>query len=335
MEAKIRNLHKVTTLSKPIPIAKEHVSVCEVWALTKFTNRRNHQLSPRKPEILALISINICGQLPLSREGYAYFLEIVDNHSRRTWLLFLKKRSDTIEALKRWKLRTECETGAKIKAVRSDNAPELKTVIDEWCASIGISPQYTISYMSTQNRGAELGIRTIKNSMRAVLKDAIMFLEFWPEAAAADFYLRNRVSTGPIIDGNPTSPMQVLTGEKPSIDHIRVWGCKCYTYQDLRCVPSHNRHGKLTDKAVVGVFVGYDEETDKHFHVYVPERKYIVRCQAIKFSENEPGGSIELNLKVHTSSTPKERKAVGRPRKVIASAPMPSTVLVAVGGYVC
>ena len=83
-EAKIRTLHKVTTLAKPIPIAKGHGGVCEVCALTKFTNKHSSQLSPRKSEILALISVDICGQLPLSRKGYSYFLEIVDNHFKRT-----------------------------------------------------------------------------------------------------------------------------------------------------------------------------------------------------------------------------------------------------------
>ena len=100
--AKLRDLHKVTTLSKPIPIVKEEGHVCEVCALTKFRNKRGHQVSERKAAILNLISIDICGPLPLSYAGYSYFLEIVDNHLWRTWTIPLKRRSDAPQALEEW-----------------------------------------------------------------------------------------------------------------------------------------------------------------------------------------------------------------------------------------
>ena len=316
-EAKLRNLHKVTTLAKPIPIAKNHASVCEVCALTKLTNKRGHTVSPRKPEILALLSIDICGALPTSREGYRYFLEIVDNHSRRTWLLMLKTKGEAIESLRKWRLETELATGARVKAVRSDNAPELKTTLDEWCSSIGIAPQYTISYMSTQNGVAERGIRTIENSVRAMLKDAELPLEFWPEAAQADVYLRNRVATGPMIDGNPTAPIEAFTGVKPSIDHIRVWGCKCYSYVDPRSIPSGDKSGKLTDKGRRCVFLGYVEGTVKQFLMWAPDMKAVIRGHSVRFAEDEKGGSMELNLAVQTSNKLPTRKPVGRPRKTV------------------
>jgi len=64
-----------------------------------------------------------------------------------------------------------------------------------------------------------------------------MPIEFWPEAAQTDAYLRNRFATGSIIDGNPTipmePPMEAFTGVKPSIDHLRVWGCLCYSHVEL------------------------------------------------------------------------------------------------------
>ena len=100
--AKLRDLHKVTTLSKPIPIVKEEGHVCEVCALTKFRNKRGHQVSERKVAILNLVSIDICGPLPLSYAGYSYLLEIVDNHLRKIWTIPLKRRSDAPQALEEW-----------------------------------------------------------------------------------------------------------------------------------------------------------------------------------------------------------------------------------------
>ena len=90
----------------------------------------------------------------------------------------------------------------KLAAVRSDNAPELKSILDEWCSLIGISPQYTILYNSLQNGVAERGIRTIENSTRAILKDAGLPLEFWAEAAKTDVYLQSCVNTDPQVNAH-------------------------------------------------------------------------------------------------------------------------------------
>ena len=118
-------------MSKSIPIVKEKGHVCEVCALTKFRNKRGHQVSERKAAILNLVSIDICGPLPLSYAGYSYFLEIVDNHLQKIWTIPLKRRSDAPQALKEWQLKTELQSEAKVQAVCSDNVTELKATLDQ------------------------------------------------------------------------------------------------------------------------------------------------------------------------------------------------------------
>ena len=94
-----------------------------------------------------------------------------------------------ISELQKWRQKVKLETDCKLAAVRSDNALELKSILNEWCSLIGISPQYTILYNSLQNSVAEREIQTIENSMRAMLKDTDLLLEFWAEAAKTDVYL--------------------------------------------------------------------------------------------------------------------------------------------------
>ena len=55
----------------------------KVYIITKITNKRNRELAKRMPRILILVSIDIYGPLPLSRLGYEYFLEVINNYSRR------------------------------------------------------------------------------------------------------------------------------------------------------------------------------------------------------------------------------------------------------------
>jgi len=78
---KLRKLHKITILLKLVFIVKNIKNLYEVCALIKFCNKRNYYVSKRKIIILALILIDICESLLVSRFEYEYFLEIVDNYS--------------------------------------------------------------------------------------------------------------------------------------------------------------------------------------------------------------------------------------------------------------
>lgn len=151
-----------------------------------------------------------------------------------------------------------------------------------------------------------------------MLKDAKLPVEFWVEAAETDAYLRNRTAAGPLINGKPTSPEEAFTGQKPSIDHIRVWGCKVYSYVDPKSLPVGSRHDKLMDRGRVGVFMGYMDETEKHYRLWAPDLRRVIRGHSVRFVEQEKGGDIDLNLKVKpTLNTVPERRPVGRPRKVL------------------
>ncbi|KAI0995920.1 hypothetical protein K3495_g12264 [Podosphaera aphanis] len=87
----------------------------------------------------------------------------------------------------------------------------------------------------------------------------------------------------------------------PSIDHIKVWGSKCYTYIDPKTIPAGQRHDKLVNTGKVGVFVGYTSTT-KQLRVY-------------------SRGSIDLRLRncvAGPKGTPNvipDRKPRGRPKK--------------------
>ena len=104
---KLCNLYKIMILSKSIFIIKKKDHVCEVCALTKFRNKRGHQVSERKTAILNLVSIDICESLSLSYTDYSYFLKIVNNYLWKMWIISLKHQSDASQTLKKWWLKIE------------------------------------------------------------------------------------------------------------------------------------------------------------------------------------------------------------------------------------
>ena len=278
-------------------------------------NKRGHYISSQKSNILNLVSIDICESLSTFWAKYWYFLETIDNHSRRTWLLFLKDKSGAIPELQKWRQKVKLKTDCKLAAVCSDNALKLKSILDEWCSLIGISSQYTILYNSLQNSVAEREIWTIENSMRVMLKDANLLLEFWAEAAKTDVYLWSCVNTDPQVNNESTTSIQAFISVKPSINHLWVWGCKCYSYVDLRSVLSADKAEKLTDQRRPCVFMRYSEDTDKQYYLWASDQGVIIKSHSVMFTENVKGETMNLKLHVQTSNTLPDHRRVSRLRK--------------------
>jgi hypothetical protein len=316
---KIRNLHKVTTLKKKIKVPL-NLDICEVCALTKLRNKIPKELSVWSKMILGRIQFDVAGPFPSTIRGNQWFLLIIDICTRRDWVIPLKHKGDAYEALKVWKIGVEHQTNKKIKSARSDNAPELLKAIEDWRTEDGVEAQSTTIASSHQNGPAERTIQTVENDMRAMLEETQLPIEFWDEAAEADSYMRNRTDTGPIIDGQKTSPIRAFTGETPGIDHIRKWGSKCYYFVDRKTIPAGERHDKLVNPGRVGVFMGYSDKTTKHFKVYSPERGSTIVASVVKIDETVKGGTMDLRIR-NSKSGPQGTKNVmldrnprGRPK---------------------
>ncbi|KAF7565152.1 hypothetical protein PtrM4_045860 [Pyrenophora tritici-repentis] len=179
--------------------------------LYKMRNKMNKILAEHKKEVLALVSLDLAGPFPTSLRGNNYLMQIICNHSRKNWSIPLKTKDQAILELRRWKAKVELQTGKKVKACRSDNAPELKLVINQWETEDGVQADYTVIASSNQNGPVERSIQTAEHAMRAMLDDAQLPIEFWDEAAEADAYIRNRLPTGPLVEGKPTSPVDSAT----------------------------------------------------------------------------------------------------------------------------
>ena len=315
----LRKLHKVTAIEK-IKVPPSHRRLCDSCLKGKMRNKTSKTLAEHKKEVLELVSLDLAGPFPTSLRGNNYLMQIICNYSRKNWSIPLKTKDQAIPELRKWKAKVELQTGKKVKACRSDNAPELKLVMNQWEAEEGVQANYTVIASSNQNGPAERSIQTAEHAMRAMLDDAQLPIEFWDEAVEADAYIRNRLPTGPLVEKQPTSPEQVFLGKRPYVDHVRVWGSKCYTYLNPKTLPAKGRSDKLMHRGRAGVFMGYSETTDKQFKVYSPDLGYTHRVSVIQTDEKVPGGKLNLNLRVKsgpmgTSNELIPRKARGRPKK--------------------
>ena len=56
--------------------------------------------------------------------GSHYYVIFIDDSTRKTWVYFLKKKSDVFETSKKWKALVENEIEKKLKCLRSNNGGE-------------------------------------------------------------------------------------------------------------------------------------------------------------------------------------------------------------------
>ena len=314
--AKLKNLHKITTFKKSLFIVKFD-DLCEICAIIKMTNKRNRTLIERRSRILTMIFIDICESLLISRLEYEYFLKIINNHSRRTWILSLRKRFDALEALWKWKLKTKLQCFVKLQVVRNDNVIELKFTLDEWCTFIDIELKYTIAYNFIQNDVIERDIKIIENQVKVMIQDVDLLLKFWLETIEANAYVRNRVAFELVINDDLIVSMKTFTNVKSFIDHLRVWECKCYSSIDIKSLLEESKTNKFVNRERFNVFMRYDENIITQYRIWTSNRQEIIKHHKVIFSKNEKWESASLNLKMITFNVLFVRRLVDKSRKIV------------------
>jgi hypothetical protein len=116
---KIKNLEAVKDLPK---ISKPQDSMCKPCQVGKLTRTQFKYKSPtsiNKP--LQLVHMDLCG--PSRQEGTwkeSYFMLIIDDYSRLTWIVFLKEKVEAFEKFKIFKALNENQIGNKLKVVILD-----------------------------------------------------------------------------------------------------------------------------------------------------------------------------------------------------------------------
>ena len=325
--SKLRHLHKAVHGLQPIPMKFSSQDVCEPCAVAKLKLKKG-PLSAPKSSPLELVSVDICGPLPESLSGNTYFIQLVENFSRKYWVIPIKKRADAPTMLLQWRKEEETQ-GRTLRAIRSDNGTELKKEFDSWTKKYGTRVEYTTPYSSFQNGVAERGIQAIEAGCRTLLAGAKLPPLFWDEAAITFAYIRNRSTTvlrpvpletrAQAIQKDFITPEELFTGIRPSLDHMKIWGCKCFAYVDPKSIPAGQRRDKLVDRGRIAIFVGYGKSS-RQWRVYAPDRQAVVVASSVRFSEQEMGNTVDLRrpsdqppIKANTGFA--TRNPRGRPRK--------------------
>ncbi|CAM8990990.1 unnamed protein product [Rhodiola kirilowii] len=233
----------------------------------------------RANQPLELVHTDLCGPVEVeSLGGKRYMMALVDDFSRKTWVYFLREKSEAFRTFKEFKTFVEKQSGYTLKTLRSDRGGEFTSnEFSSYCRTEGIRRQLTASYTPQQNGIAERKNRTIFEMARSMLKAKELPKPYWAEAVSCAVFLLNRCPTK-AVQGK--TPDEAWSGVKPDVSCLRVFGCIAYPH-----IPDQRRR-KLDDKSRRCIFIGYSADT-KGYKCYDPNTGELIVSRDVQFAEDE------------------------------------------------
>jgi hypothetical protein len=196
-----------------------------------------------------LVHSDVWGPAPFATKGgHKYYVIFIDDHSRYTWIYFMKHRSELCSIYQSFTRMIHTQFSSPIKFFRSDSGGEyLSNKFCQFLTSEGTLAQLSCPGAHAQNGIAKRKHHHILESARTLLIASFVPSHFWGEAVSTTVYLINRQ---PSTKSSNKCPGEVLFGTPPSYDHLRVFGCTCYVL-----LPPRERT-KLSAQLVECVFLG-------------------------------------------------------------------------------
>ena len=176
---------------------------------------------------LELVHGDLCGPIsPPTPAKRRYIFVLVDDYTRYMWTILLKEKSEAFEKFKRFKLLAEQETQSKVKMFRTYRGGKfVSNEFQDYYDKNGIQRQLTSSYSPQQNGVVERRNRTLLEMTRSVMKHMHVPNLLWGEAVRHSTYLINRLATRSLDE---RTPYEMLRSRKPSLSHLKIFGCVCY-----------------------------------------------------------------------------------------------------------
>jgi hypothetical protein len=233
---------------------------CEPCVLGKGTRQPSPPNALRATKPNERVHIDIWGPARTpTLSGARYMLTCQDDHTRRTQIFFLHKKSQALQAFQDYITLVENHCESTVKTVRSDNGSEFTSHnFARLLADNGIEAMPIPVDAHSQNGRVERQHLTIFNLVRTYLIDSGLPDSFWGEAAAYAVHVRNHLPR----PGSIESPISLWTkNPTKSLDHLQPFGATIY-------VRDHVQSNKLKPRYIKARLMGWRPLSDSSVKFY-------------------------------------------------------------------
>ncbi|GFV69779.1 retrovirus-related Pol polyprotein from transposon TNT 1-94 [Trichonephila clavipes] len=232
---------------------KAHCIPCRLAKSKRVSFKKTGAVRSKRP--LELLHMDLCGPMPTeSQGGNKYFLSIIDDYSRKVTVFPIRNKSDVFHTFIRFQKRAERFLSRKVIAVRTDGGLEFcNKDMDNFLTELGIKHEVTNSYTPEMNGVAERFNLTALDGIKTLLKSSEVPHKFWGEALLCFTYAWNRICHK---DSNKT-PFEKYSGRKPSVLHLKPFGCLAYAVETINVRFDENKRG-INFRQKVNSNLGYN-----------------------------------------------------------------------------
>jgi len=184
-----------------------------------------------------------------SYHRYKYSIVFFDDYTSYAWTVNLRTKDAAIAATYQFLAIVETRYNTRVIEWMSDAGGEYKSVaFDKMLKDRGITILQSVPYAHQQNGRAERIIRTLMEKAETMRHNACLPQNWWEFAVEHATHVYNRT---PLRRHQWQTPYQLLNRERPSVEHLRVFGCGAYVF-----IPAEIRANKLAPKSEIMTYLG-------------------------------------------------------------------------------
>ena len=227
----------------------EGAHVCPGCAQGKMTKKTFPPSESRETMPFALIHSDLKSFPIDSYHKYKYAIIFLGDATSHAWTMNLCSKDATITATKQFLAMVKNKYKTTVGKWMSDAGGEYKS--DAFIKMIkdeGIEILQSIAHTHQQNESAEGIIRTLMEKGESMRSEACLPQPWWEFSLKRATHVYNRT---PICCLSWQTPHKQLNREKPTVNHLWVFGCVAYTY-----ISAEVRSNKLAPKSELMTYLG-------------------------------------------------------------------------------